>query len=177
MQTAFLSPANQQYELAVPDSRTVSFFPVPPDPRLKLSSPTTTAATHMGLEGYDRQGSHSLEGRDYNLPAFVAGDPDAAAENIHQIPPLPPSSLYESFDRLHRELQEWAKANGAAFVKQRSSNYRDIDGSGNKVVTNVVLACDRGHRRPSRGAGLRRTSTTKIDCEYTVTASDTKKNN
>lgn len=92
-----------------------------------------------------------------------------------EIPPIPPSVMYNSFDDLFNFLQSWARANGAAFVKKSGSNRREFNGT--KIATHWLLLCDRGGSRPSRGLGHRQTSTQKTDCPVRVCASATKRNN
>ena len=171
-------PPRKQYEFAVKDSHTVRFFLPCYTTQARLSRSPTATASSMEAEVDD---NHGPEGFDPSLPTFIAGDPDAAAaaaanEGI-EIPPLPPSQLYDSFQTLYNTVQSWAKTSGAAFIKKNPGNYRDLDGSGTRVPTYYVLQCDRGPGRPSRGTGLRQTSTTKNDCAYKITASATKKNN
>ncbi|KAG6044117.1 hypothetical protein E4U39_003696 [Claviceps sp. Clav50 group G5] len=100
---------------------------------------------------------------------------DTADSAVQEVPPLPPSELYDSFDDLFNFLQAWARSNGVAFVKKSSSNPREINGT--KMAAHRLLLCDRGPGRPSTGRGLRRIPSQKADCPIRITASVTMKNN
>ncbi len=96
---------------------------------------------------------------------------DLEDADLEEIPPLPPSELYESFEALFRYLNAWAIGNGAGFVKKSPYNYRE------GAPTAYLILCDRGPTRPSASKGFRNASTQKLDCEFKITASKTKKNN
>lgn len=102
--------------------------------------------------------------------------PSPAADlEVTEVPPLPPSVLYDSFDDLFNFLQAWARSNGVGFVKKAASNRREINGT--KIPTYWLLLCDRGPARPSESRGHRQTSTQKVDCPVQISASATQKNN
>lgn len=76
----------------------------------------------------------------------------------------PAATFQEIFDF----VQAFAKDNGFAVVKMKPSNKRE------GIYCRYELHCDRGHRRPQRGEGLRSTSTRKIDCPWKMIASATR---
>ncbi|KAG6232689.1 hypothetical protein E4U26_004366 [Claviceps purpurea] len=100
---------------------------------------------------------------------------DTADLVVNEVPPLPPSELYDSFDDLFNFLQAWAQSNGVYFVKKSSSNPRVINGK--KIAAHRLVLCDRGPGRPSTGRGLRRIPSQKAGCPVRITASVTMRNN
>ena len=80
----------------------------------------------------------------------------------------PPSA---TLDELFQSVQDFAKLNGFAVVKKRAGNKH------NNVHTYCEFHCDRGESRPSEGAGIRNTSTRKIDCPWKMIASAGKRDN
>lgn len=86
-----------------------------------------------------------------------------------QIPPLPPSATFDSFNELYAFLQTFHRENGAAIVKRNSWGKRIVNGQAQ--VMNYILICDRGRSRASKSVGLRNASTQKIDCPVKITAS------
>ncbi|KAG6293124.1 hypothetical protein E4U09_003121 [Claviceps aff. purpurea] len=100
---------------------------------------------------------------------------DTADLVVNEVPPLPPSELYDSFDDLFNFLQAWARSNGVYFVKKSSSNPRVINGK--KIAAHRLVLCDRGPGRPSTGRGLRRIPSQKAGCPVRITASVTMRNN
>ncbi|PHH90039.1 hypothetical protein CDD83_4665 [Cordyceps sp. RAO-2017] len=103
----------------------------------------------------------------------VREDQEAAAAAMDRdIPPPPPSPLFDSFEELYDFIQGFHRDNGAALVKKSSSRKRDIRGQ--TMPGHYVLVCDRGPRRASESAGIRKTSTQKLDCPVKITASTTK---
>ncbi|KAG5963732.1 hypothetical protein E4U57_005934 [Claviceps arundinis] len=100
---------------------------------------------------------------------------DTADVVVNEVPPLPPSELYDSFDDLYNFLQAWARSNGVYFVKKSSSDPREINGT--IIAARRLLLCDRGPGRPSQGRGLRRIPSQKEGCPIRITASVTKRNN
>ena len=111
------------------------------------------------------------------LAATAAPAIAAPATAAREIPPLPPSEFYETFDDLYAFLQRWAIANGMAFVKKSASNYRDLGDGNGKVLTYRPLLYDRGPSRPPRGTGQRNTATQKLDYQYKVIVTATARNN
>ncbi|EQL01091.1 hypothetical protein G6O67_008257 [Ophiocordyceps sinensis] len=107
-------------------------------------------------------------------------DEEALAPNAYEpdaydgpaIPRLPPSPTFDTYDELYNFLQTFHRENSAAIVKMNSSNKRKVDGQ--PVLSNVIFICDRGPRRASKSAGLRKTSSVKLDCPVTIHASATK---
>ena len=94
-------------------------------------------------------------GTDPALEGEADLEPAGPSDPTLAIPPMPqPTPLYHSFDELFAALQSRGKHNGAAFVKESSSNPRDVDGSGTKAPTHYVILCDRSPSRTSRGSGL-----------------------
>ncbi|KAG6307101.1 hypothetical protein E4U45_005602 [Claviceps purpurea] len=128
------------------------------------------------LESKEAPSSSAAEGED--VPGHTAdtevNEVDEDIE-VQEVPPLPPSELYDSFDDLFNFLQGWARSNGVAFVKKSASNPREINGT--KIAAHRLLLCDRGPGRPSRSRGLRRIPSQKADCPIRITASVTMKNN
>ena len=91
------------------------------------------------------------------------------------IPQLPLSLIFDTYDELFAFLRDFHINNGAAIVKASSGTQRDIDGT--LQPTWIKFKCDRGPQRQSQSAGLRKSSTQKIDCPVTITASATKSSN
>ncbi|CCE29047.1 uncharacterized protein CPUR_02738 [Claviceps purpurea 20.1] len=110
------------------------------------------------------------------IPKVVANDAEAEAipaeqassEEMPQIPDLPQSTQFDSFDDLYDFLQSFHRDNGAALTKDRTRKKAG-------VMTSCVFVCDRGSRRPSASAGLRNTTTQKIDCPFKIVASTSKR--
>ncbi|KAG5990263.1 hypothetical protein E4U52_004759, partial [Claviceps spartinae] len=50
---------------------------------------------------------------------------------VREIPPLPPSGVYDSLDEVMNAIQSWGFENGVAFVKKSTAYPRDLDNSGN----------------------------------------------
>lgn len=103
-----------------------------------------------------------------------------SAESLEQpeyseIPPPPPSALYSSFEDLFSFLQTFHRKNGAALVKKSSSAKREVNGV--MINTYVALVCDRGAARASAATGQRKSSTQKVNCPFSITATATKKSN
>ncbi|KAG5954640.1 hypothetical protein E4U56_007743, partial [Claviceps arundinis] len=128
------------------------------------------------LESKEAPSSSAVEGEDV---LDHTADTEVNASNdgneVQEVPPLPPSVLYDSFDDLYNFVQAWARSNGVAFVKKSASNPREINGT--IIATHRLLLCDRGPGRPSASRGLRRIPSQKEDCPIRITASVTMKNN
>ncbi|KAG6111801.1 hypothetical protein E4U14_002279 [Claviceps sp. LM454 group G7] len=146
------------------------------------ASPSSAAENESSLdhsadfESKEAPSSSAVEGEDV---LDHTADTEVKASNegneVQEVPPLPPSELYDSFDDLFNFLQGWARSNGVAFVKKSASNLREINGT--KIAAHRLLLCDRGPGRPSRSRGLRRIPSQKADCPIRITASVTMKNN
>lgn len=91
------------------------------------------------------------------------------------IPQPPPPQEFDSFEDLYNFLQSFYRDNGAALVKKNAGNYIEVDGR--RFPTRYSLVCDRGASRPPRGEGVRKTATSKVDCQFKLTASATRKSN
>ena len=87
-------------------------------------------------------------------------------------PPLPPSPVFDTCNELFAFLHDFHINNGAAIVRASSGTKRNVDGI--LQPTWIKFKCDRGPQRESQSAGLRKTSTQKMDCPFTITASATK---
>lgn len=70
---------------------------------------------------------------------------------------------YDSIDEYLLALNRYGRAAGYAFVKRRSTRYRDGQ------ATRYVLACDKANKRPSQ-ATIRNRTTDKTNCPFTVQA-------
>lgn len=88
------------------------------------------------------------------------------------IPPLPRSPVFDTYNELFAFLHNFHINNGAAIVRASSGTKRCVDGI--LQPTWIKFKCDRGPHRESQSAGLRKTSTQKMDCPFTITASTTK---
>lgn len=101
--------------------------------------------------------SRPLAGPAVQLPA--APDPPPS-KSPPSCPPkdhrLVAGPMYESFDELAADLKDWAASTGFCFSIRRKKN-PDKQGR----PTRVELYCDRARSRPSRGQGIRSTTTHK----------------
>ncbi|KAG6081175.1 hypothetical protein E4U16_007727 [Claviceps sp. LM84 group G4] len=174
--------------LALPQNLTTVAHNEKPSDAIATAGPASpsSAAENEGPPGQSadleaQEVSSSLAAKDEDVPSRTADTEVSEADKVNkdnevqEVPPLPPSELYDSFDDLFNFIQAWARSNGVAFVKKSSSNRREINGT--KMAAHRLILCDRGPGRPSTGRGLRRIPSQKADCPIRITASATMKNN
>ncbi|KAK1246768.1 hypothetical protein MKX08_000570 [Trichoderma sp. CBMAI-0020] len=94
---------------------------------------------------------------------------------VAEIPPPPPSAVYDSFDDLMAFLQGFHRENGAAVRKLKSASPREINGV--KTPTYVILVCDQAGSIASTSTGIRKSSTQRTECPFKITATATKRSN
>ncbi|KND92039.1 hypothetical protein TOPH_03391 [Tolypocladium ophioglossoides CBS 100239] len=96
----------------------------------------------------------------------AAASPAAASNDDEEvgvpIPPLPASAEFDTYEALFLFLRDWHLQNGASIVKASTSSRREINGI--TQPTWIRFNCDRGPKRQSQSAGLRKASTQKLDC-------------
>ncbi|PHH64075.1 hypothetical protein CDD81_5068 [Ophiocordyceps australis] len=87
-------------------------------------------------------------------------------------PSPPPTTLFDSMEAVYNFLQAFYREHGVCLVKKSPSNYREIDGV--KKPTYCNLMCDRGEKRPPRGAGIRASTTAKKGCPFHIVISSSR---
>ncbi|PHH75107.1 hypothetical protein CDD80_2627 [Ophiocordyceps camponoti-rufipedis] len=84
-------------------------------------------------------------------------------------PPPPPSNLFATFEDLFAFLQGFFHAHGGALTKGKSGKKRDF-GDRQLLPSFRDLMCNRGVRRESSSAGIRKATSRKLDCPFKIRA-------
>ncbi|KYK60553.1 hypothetical protein DCS_01690 [Drechmeria coniospora] len=96
------------------------------------------------------------------------------ANDTPTIPTPPTPGVFDSYEKVYDFLQSFHRNNGAGIIKRTSGRTRHDFGQGEQP-TRIVFICDRGLRYISKSTGLRKVTSQRTGCPYSITAFATQK--